>query len=109
MRAIIVLAILFAIGLIILFYKRESDVSKMLLSFAVLTSIVGLALVGNVMRSLMPLFLIHLVAVIFSYGGLIYYIFSEKKPWLFWFFPLITLMIYIFLAWIGNEHLVWID
>jgi len=109
MRFIIILAILFAIGLIVLFYKRESDVSKMLLSFAILTSIVGLAIVGTVMRSLMPLFLTHLVAVIFSYGGLIYYIFSEKKPWIFWLLPLITLMIYIFFAWIGNEHLVWID
>jgi hypothetical protein len=105
MRAIIVLAVLFAIGIIILFYKKNSDTPKMLFSFLVLASILGLAIVGNVMRSLLPLFLTHLVALVFSYGGLIYYIFSEKKQWILWLLPLSTLILYLLLAWIGNEHI----
>jgi len=105
MRGIIILAILFAIGLIVLFYKRESDVPKMLFSFFILASILTLAVVGNVMRSLMPLFLIHLVALIFSYGGLLFYIFSERKQWILWLLPLSTLIFYLLLAWVGNEHI----
>jgi hypothetical protein len=105
MRVVIVISILLAIGLIVLIYKRESDISKMLLSFGVLGSILGLALVGTVMRSLMPLFLTHLVALIFSYLGLIYYIFSNKKQWIVWLLPIATLLFYLLLAWIGNEHI----
>ena len=105
MKAIIVLAILLAIGLIFLFYKKDSDISKMLFSFLILSSIIGLAIVGNVMRSLMPLFLTHLVALLFSYGGLIYYIFTTKKRWILWLLPLTTILLYLLLAWIGNEHI----
>jgi len=105
MRAIIILAILFAIGLIILMYKREDDIQKMLFSFFVLASILGLGMVGNVMRSVVVIFLSHLTALLFSYAGLLYYIFSEKKQWILWSLPFITLALYIFFAWIGNEHL----
>ena len=105
MRAIIVLAVLLAIGIILLFYKKDSDMPKMLFSFLVLTSIIGLAVVGNVMRSLMPLFLTHVVALVLSYGGLLYYIFSEKKQWILWLLPISTIMLYVLLAWIGNEHI----
>jgi len=105
MKAIIVLAVLLAIGIILLFYKKDSDMPKMLFSFLVLTSIIGLAVVGNVMRSLMPLFLTHVVALVLSYGGLLYYIFSEKKQWILWLLPISTIMLYVLLAWIGNEHI----
>jgi hypothetical protein len=106
MKTIIVLAILLAIGLIILLYKREADISKMLFSLFILSSIIGLAVVGNVMRSLLPLFLAHIVALIFSYGALLYYIFRDRKQWIWWFLPVGTLLIYVFFAWAGNEHLV---
>jgi len=105
MKAIIVLAVLLAIGIIFLFYKKDSDIPKMLFSFLVLASIISLAVVGNVMRSLMPLFLTHIVALVLSYGGLLYYLFSEKKQWILWLLPLSTLMFYVLLAWIGNEHI----
>lgn len=109
MKALIILAIFLALGLIFLAYKREEDIQKMLFSLFILISIFALALVGTVMRSIVVLFLVHIVALIFSYAGLIYYIFREKKQWILWSLPLGTLLLYVFLAWIGNEHLVWID
>jgi NADH:ubiquinone oxidoreductase subunit K len=105
MKAIIILAILFAIGLIVLFYKRESDTQKMLFSLFILASIIGLAVVGNVMRSLLPLFLAHIVALVFSYGALLYYIFRDRTQWIWWLLPVGTLALYVFFAWVGNEHL----
>ena len=107
MKALIVLAIFLALGLIYLLYKREADTPKMLFSLFMLFSIIGLAVVGNVMRSLMPLFLAHIVALILSYGGLIYYIFRDRKQWILWGLPVGTLTLYILLAWIGNEHIIW--
>ncbi len=107
MKALIILAIFLAFGLIFLAYKRESDTQKMLFSFFILFSIIGLAVVGTVMRSLTPLFLAHIVALIFSYGGLIYYIFRERKQWILWGLPVGTLALYLLLAWIGNRHIIW--
>lgn len=109
MKALIILAILLALGLIFLIYKRESDIQKMLFSLFILISIFSLAIIGNVMRSLIVLFLAHFVALLFSYGGLIYYIFTSRKQWILWLLPLGTLVLYILFAWIGNEHLVWIQ
>ena len=107
MKAVIVLAILFSIGLIVLMYKREDDVQKMAFSFFILLAIIGLAVVGNVMRSVMPLFLAHIVALIMAYGGLVYYIFREKPQWILWLLPLATLILYVGVAWMGNEHISW--
>ena len=107
MKAVIVLSILFAIGVIFLMYKREDDVQKMAFSFFILLAIIGLAVVGNVMRAVMPLFLAHIIALIIAYGGLIYYIFRERTQWILWLLPLATLVLYIVIAWIGNKHIIW--
>jgi putative effector of murein hydrolase len=107
MKTLVVLAILFAIGIIFLMYKRENDVRKMLFSFLVLGSIIGFAVVGNVMRSVLPLFLAHVIALILSYGGLVYYVFKDKMQWILWLLPLATLAFYLIIAWVGNEHFIW--
>jgi len=107
MKAVIVLAILFAIGVIVLMYKREDDTQKMAFSFFILLTIIGFAVVGNVMRSVMPLFLAHVIALIISYGGLIYYVFKDKTQWILWLLPLATLVLYFLIAWIGNKHIIW--
>jgi Na+/H+-dicarboxylate symporter len=107
MKAVIVLAILFAIGVIVLMYKREEDTQKMVFSFFILLTIISFAVVGNVMRSVMPLFLAHVIALIISYGGLIYYVFKDKTQWILWLLPLATLVFYLVVAWIGNEHIIW--
>jgi len=107
MKVLIVLAILFALGIIVLMYKRENDTQKMLFSFFILLAIIGFAVVGNVMRSVMPLFLAHIIALILSYGGLIYYVFKDKTQWILWLLPLSTLILYVGVAWVGNEHISW--
>ena len=106
MKVFIILAILMAMGLIILMYKRENNLNKMLFSFVILFSIIGFAIVGNVMRSVLPLFLTHIVALILSYGGLIYYVFRDTMQWILWLLPLFSLILYLFIAWMGNEHMV---
>ncbi|KIM03223.1 MAG: hypothetical protein KU29_12440 [Sulfurovum sp. FS06-10] len=107
MKALIIIAILVAMGLIYLRYKRENDIKKMLFSSMILIFIIGLAILGNTMRILIPLFLAHIIALILAYGGLVYYIVRDKKQWILWLFPLLTLIVYVLLAWIGNEHIIW--
>jgi len=107
MKTLIVVAILLAIGLIVMMYKREQDSQKMILSFVVLLAIVGLAVVGNVMRSVMPLFLAHLIALIIAYVGLLYYVVKDRTQWILWLLPLSTVILYVVVAWVGNRHLSW--
>ena len=107
MKALILLVLLVAIGLIALMYKREKSLKRMLFSSFILISIVVFAVVGNVMRSIMPLYIGRLMALILSYGGLVIYIIRDKTQWILWGLPLITLSSYLLLAWIGNEHLIW--
>ena len=104
MKVIIVLAILFSMGLIFLMYKRDKNIKKMLFSLALLAGLISLGVVGNVMRSLMPLFLTHMVTLIIAYGLLIVYILRDR---LYWYIalPVVTLVLYVLFAWIGNEHI----
>lgn len=105
MKAIIVIAILSAIVPIVLFYKRDRDITKLFISAALLGGIISTAIVGNMMRSIAPLFLTHIVAVIFAYGGLIIYILRGRAYWYIWILPILTILLYLLLAWLGNEHL----
>ena len=104
MKAIVVIAILFAIGLIALLYKRNHNIKKLLISSAILGFIITTAILGNVMRSIAPLFLTHIVAIIIAYGGLILYIVRGKNYCYAWLLPLFTLLFYLLLAYIENEH-----
>jgi len=104
MKAIVVIAILFAIGLIILLYKHNRNIKKLLISSAILGFIITTAILGNVMRSITPLFLTHIGAVIIAYLGLILYIIREKNYWYAWFLPLFSLLFYLLLAYLSDEH-----
>jgi len=107
MKALIVVVILLAIGLIVMMYKREDDIQKMIFSFVVLLALIGLAVLGNIMRSVMPLFLAHVIALIIAYGGLLYYVIKDRTQWILWLLPLSTLILYVVVAWVGNRHLSW--
>jgi hypothetical protein len=105
MKSIIILAILFAIGLIFFFYKRENNTQKMLLSFGFLAGIITWGIIGNTLHSIVPLFLTHLVALIASYTALLIYIFRDKFYWYIALLPMATLSLYLLLALVGNRHL----
>ena len=105
MRLFIIVAPLLAMGLIYFFYQREKDLSKLLLSSIVLISIVALGIVGNIMRSLLVLYITHDVTLLLSYGGLLYYIVRGKTQWLLWVLPALSLLLFLVVLWIGNEHI----
>ena len=107
MKIFVVLALFIAIGLMSLSYKRENNIQKLLFSLMVLAAIITFAVVGNMMRSIMPLFLAHIMALIVAYGGLIYYVLRARTQWILWLLPVFTLLFYFILAWVGNEHIIW--
>ena len=105
MKFLAVLLPLITILLIYISFKRDSNVKKAVISLVLLLVVVSLAIVGNVMRSIIPLFLTHIVAIAIGYGATIYYVLRGKFVWLALIAPLATMLFYLFLAWVGNEHL----
>ena len=105
MRFMFIGAILLVLGLIYIMYNRENSTKKVIVSFLILWGIITLAILGNIMRSITPLFLTHLLAIILAYGGLLYYVLRGKFLWLLLFAPIGTMLLYLLLVWVGNEHL----
>jgi len=106
MKALIILAILATLGIIIFLYKRNKDLKKLLISLVTLAGIITLAVVGNVTRPVMPIFMAHSMLIIVSWGGLVYYIFKEKYHCWIIFSPVVTIALFLvleFLAGSGSE------
>ncbi len=105
MKYLAVILPLVVVALIYIVFKRDGDIKKSFISSLLLLAVVTLSIMGNIMRSILPLFLTHIVAVIFAYGATIYYILRGKFIWLGLIAPFVTMLIYLLLVWLGNEHL----
>lgn len=105
MKFLLVLAPLIVAALSYVMYKEDGNIKKLIITFLLLWAVITLAIIGNVMRSLTPLFLIHIVATVIAYGATIYYVLKNKFIWLALLAPIITMVIYLIFVWIGNEHL----
>jgi len=105
MKFLLVLAPLIVAALAYVMYKEDSNIKKLIISFLLLWAVITLAVVGNIMRSLMPLFLTHMVAIVIAYGGTIYYVLKGRFIWLALVAPILTMLLYLTLVWLGNEHL----
>jgi hypothetical protein len=105
MKILMILAPLLVIILTFLMYKKEGDVKKTIIGFMLLWALISLAIVGNLMRAVSPLFISHIIALFISYAALIYFILRGKLIWLALALPMVTMLIYLIIVWIGNEHL----
>ncbi len=105
MKFLVVLLPLITIAFIYIMFRRDGDVKKVVISSLLLLVVISLSIMGNIMRSIAPLFLTHIVAIIFAYGATIYYVLKGKFVWLALVAPLVTMLVYLLLVWVGNEHL----
>ena len=105
MKYLLVLAPFIVIALTYVMYREDGNIKKLILSFLLLWAVITLAIVGNIMRSVTPFFLTHLVAIVVAYGATIYYVLKGRFIWLALIAPLVTMSIYLIMVWIGNEHL----
>ncbi|SFZ97480.1 hypothetical protein MNB_SV-5-1336 [hydrothermal vent metagenome] len=105
MKALIVLVILITLGIIFLSYYRNRDLKKLFISLVSFLAIISLAIVGNLTRQIMPLFLAHIVLIVISWGGLLWYIAREKFYWWIIFSPVVTIGLFLLLEFItGSGH-----
>ena len=105
MKALLILFILATIGIIFFKYSREKDIKKLLLSLATFGIIVSLAVVGNLTRSVIPIYIAHMILVIIAWGGLITYVFKKKYYWWLIFAPVVTIGLFLLLELLtGSGH-----
>ena len=105
MKFLLVLAPFIVAAMSYVMYKEDGNIKKLIITFLLLWAVLTLAIVGNIMRSLTPLFLTHIIAIILAYGAIIYYVLKGRFIWLALASPVITMLIYLIFVWIGNEHL----
>ena len=97
MKALIILAIIATVAIIFLQYSRNKNLKKLLIALATFGVIISLAVVGNLTRPVIPIFMAHLILVIAAWGGLMVYLVKEKYYWWIIFSPIITIGLFLVL------------
>ncbi len=105
MKALMILAILATFGIIFFQYSRNKNIKKLFIALATFGMIISLAVVGNVTRPIIPLFMAHIILLILAWGGLMYYLMKEKYFWWIIFSPIVTIGLFLLLEFLdGSRH-----
>lgn len=105
MKAIIVFGILISVVAIFWQYRRKKDFKKLLLSISTLALIISLAIIGNITRTIVPIFMTHIVLVLISWGALMLYIMRGRYYWWVILSPAVTILLFLTLELLtGSRH-----
>ncbi len=105
MKALIILAILATLAIIFFQYSRNKNLKKLLIALATFAAIISLAVVGNVTRPVIPIFMAHLILIIIAWGGLMVYLVKDKYYWWIIFSPVVTIGLFLLLELLtGSGH-----
>ncbi len=105
MKAFILLTLLTTLVVIFFQYSRSRNLKKLFIALATFGGIISLGIMGNITRQVMPLFMAHLILMVLSWGGLIFYLIREKYYWWIIFSPVLTLGLFLVLEFLtGSGH-----
>jgi len=105
MKALLILAILATFGLIFFQYSRNKDLKKFFIALVSLAVTITFAVLGNLTRPVMPIFLAHIMLIILSWGGVVFYLAKERYYWWIIFSPLVTIGLFLLLEFLaGSGH-----
>ena len=105
MKALIILVILATLAIIFFQYTKNQNVKKLLIALATFGMIISLAVVGNLTRPVIPVFIAHIILVMIAWGGLMFYLMKEKYYWWVIFSPVITIGLFLLLEFLeGSRH-----
>ncbi len=103
MKTLIILAILATLGLIGYTFKKNKNLKKFLITLGTFVGIIALAILGNITRPVMPLFVAHEILVIMAWGTLFMYVFKSKYYWWWFVSPLVTIGLFLLLEFLGGS------
>ena len=105
MKAIIILTIIITLGIIFLYYYKTGNIKKLLVLLGTFGMILSLAVAGNITRQVIPLFIAHLILLLFAWGGMFVYLFKDRYYWWVIFSPLVTIGFFLLLELLtGSGH-----
>lgn len=105
MKALIILSILATLAIIFFLYTRNKDLKKLLIALATFGVVISLAIVGNMTRQVIPIFMVHIVLVVLSWGGLLFFLVRDKYYWWLIFSPTLTIGLFLLLELLtGSSH-----
>jgi len=105
MKAFILLTLLTTLVVIFIQYSRSRNLKKLLIALATFGAVISLGIMGNITRQIMPLFMVHLILMVLSWGGLIFYLIRGKYYWWIIFSPVLSLGLFLILEFLtGSGH-----
>ncbi len=105
MKTLIILAVFATLGSIFFQYSRNKNLKKLFITLITFGVIISLAVVGNLTRQVMPIYLAHIMLILVSWGGLIVYLVRDKYYWWIIFSPLVTIGLFLLLEMLtGSSH-----
>ena len=103
MKALIILVILVTLGLIVYKFNKDKNLNKLLISLGTFAVIISLAVLGNLTRPIIPLFLAHAMLIVLAWGAGLKYVFSEKYYWWIVFAPVLTIGLFFLLEFLDGS------
>jgi len=105
MKALIILVMLATLAIIFFHYSKNKNLKKLFIALATFVVIVSLAVVGNLTRQIMPIFMTHIVLIVVSWAGLIVYLLRDRYYWWIIFSPILTIGLFLLLELLtGSSH-----
>jgi Na+/melibiose symporter-like transporter len=105
MKVLIILAIFATLGILFFQYTRNKNLKKLFIALLTFGAIISLAVLGNLTRQVMPIYLAHMMLIIVSWGGLILYLVRDKYYGWIIFSPLLTIGVFLLLELLtGSGH-----
>ena len=105
MKALIILAIFATLAILFFQYRRNKNLKKLFIALMTFGIIISLAVLGNLTRQVMPIYLTHIILTLFSWGGLIVYLVRDKYYWWMIFSPAVTIGLFLLLEFfMGSGH-----
>ena len=105
MKALIILAILATLAIIFFQYSRNKDLKKLFIALGSFLLIVSLAIIGNLTRQVIPIFMAHIVLIVIAWGGLMVYLIRDRYYWWIIFSPVVTIGLFLLLELLtGSGH-----
>jgi len=105
MKALIIIAILITFAIVFLRYKKDKNVKKLLITIASFGFIISLAVVGNLTRAVIPIYITHMILILIAWGSMFMYIFKHKYCWWWILAPVLTIVLFLGLEFFeGSAH-----
>jgi len=103
MKALIILSILVTFAIVFLKYKKDKNLKKFLITIVSFGFILSMAVVGNLTRAVIPIYITHMILILIAWGSMFIYVFKNKYCWWWLVAPVLTIALFLGLEFFGGS------